>query len=105
MTETESPIEDPRVKVRRGSGCLSEIIAETIVYSFVQKQTRPEWNCFLTPCVPVACCEVLVMFYDSKHDVLLESSTIPLFESPKDYEMPRKLSFGGHCGFWACCLL
>ena len=62
MTETESPIEDPRVKVRRGSRCLSEIIAEAIVFSFLQKQTPPEWNCILTPCVPSGCCEVLVMF-------------------------------------------
>ena len=52
-----------------------QIIAQTIVFSFLQRKSHPERENFLTPCSS----ELLVMLYDSENDVLLESSCIPLF--------------------------
>lgn len=56
-----------------------QIIAETIVFSFLQRKTHPERGNFLTPCIGIRSSELLVMLYDSENDVLLESSCIPLF--------------------------
>ena len=69
------------MEVKTGASFLSlnpQLIAETIVFSFIQKQKHPERSNFLTPLIGVAKSEMLVMFYDSEHDVLLESTLIPL---------------------------
>lgn len=58
-----------------------QIIAQTIVFSFLQKKEHPEQEHFLTPCIGIGNSEIIVMFYDSEHDVLLESSTVPLFKN------------------------
>ena len=58
-----------------------QIIAKTIVFSFLQKKRHPYREHFLTPCIGIRSSELIVMLYDSEHDVLLESSTIPLFEN------------------------
>ncbi|XP_062581481.1 uncharacterized protein LOC134243263 [Saccostrea cucullata] len=65
-----------------------QIIAQTIVFSFLQKHTHPEREHFLTPCIGVGNTTMFVMFYDSEHDVILESSHIPLFQKtgPSKYE-------------------
>ncbi|KAK3102375.1 hypothetical protein FSP39_010905 [Pinctada imbricata] len=63
-----------------------QMIAETIVFSFLQKRLHPERDNFLTPCIGVGFSEFLgvgfselfIMLYDSEHDVLLESCKIPL---------------------------
>lgn len=55
-----------------------QIIAETIVFSFLQKQRHPEYSQFLFPCIGVKGNEMVVYFYDSEHDVLLESSPITI---------------------------
>ena len=70
----------PEVKVK--SNVLSGnayIISETIIFSFLQKKLHPERNHYLTPCIGVGNSSLIVMFYDSEHDVILESSHIPLF--------------------------
>ena len=56
-----------------------QIIAQTIVFSFLQRKTHPERKNFLTPCIGIRSSELIVMMYDSENDVLLESSCIPLF--------------------------
>lgn len=58
-----------------------QIIAQTIVFSFLQKKKHPERSNFLTPCIGIGSTELIVMLYDSEHDVLLESSSVPLFEN------------------------
>lgn len=91
--KTESPGGKSPVEVKTKSTSLSknpQIIAETVVFSFLQKQTHPERTNFLTPCIAVGSSEMLVMFYDAEHDVLLESSKIPLFELVE--EMPKKVN-------------
>lgn len=55
-----------------------QFIAQTIVSSFLQRQTHPERRHFLTPSIGVRRKELFFMFYDAQHDVLLESSKIPL---------------------------
>ena len=72
--------EAPEVKVK--SNVLSgnaQIISETILFSFLQKKLHSERNHYLTPCIGVGNSSFIVMFYDSEHDVFLESSHIPLF--------------------------
>lgn len=59
----------------------AQIISQTIVFSFFKKQTRPERKHFLSPCIGVGNSSMIVMFYDSEHDVILESSHIPLFRT------------------------
>nr|XP_022338513.1 RUN domain-containing protein 1-like isoform X1 [Crassostrea virginica]XP_022338519.1 RUN domain-containing protein 1-like isoform X1 [Crassostrea virginica]XP_022338529.1 RUN domain-containing protein 1-like isoform X1 [Crassostrea virginica] len=63
-----------------------QLIAETIVFSFLQKKKtkkkkHPELSHFLIPCVGIASNAMLLMFYDSEHDVFLESSFVPLLSS------------------------
>lgn len=64
-----------------------QVIAQTIVYSFLQKKTHPERTHFLTPCVGVGNSSMVVMFYDSEQDVFIESSPIPLFQTTGPGEM------------------
>lgn len=44
---------------------------------------HPERENFLTPCIGIEGTEVIIMSYDSEHDVLLESSSVSLFRSPE----------------------
>lgn len=78
-----------------------QIIPETIVYSFLQRQTHPEWSSFLTPCIAVGRLNMLVMFYDCEHDILLESSMIPLFETTEtSEETPRRVNLAAILVSW-----
>lgn len=74
----KSPVE---VKVKATRLKNTQIIAQTIVFSFLQKKRHPDREHFITPCIGIGRSELIVMLYDSEHDVLLESSTIPLFEN------------------------
>jgi hypothetical protein len=58
-----------------------QIIAESIVFSFLQKQNYPERENFLTPCIGVGYSHLFVVLYDPEHDVLLESCKIPLVKA------------------------
>lgn len=60
-------------------GC-AQLIAETIVFSFLKRKSHPDRNHFLTPCIGISNSEMVVVLYDAKNDVLLESSPIPLFK-------------------------
>ena len=85
------PIEDPpespggksavEVKMKTSLRKNPQIISQTIVFSFLQKKRHPDRENFLIPCIGVGNSELIVMFYDSEHDVLLESSSVPLFEN------------------------
>ncbi|XP_061162599.1 uncharacterized protein LOC133171817 [Saccostrea echinata] len=55
-----------------------QLAAETIVFSFLQKKRHPELSNFLIPCIGIADNAMILMFYDSENDVLLESSPVPL---------------------------
>lgn len=82
--EQDSPGGKSPVEVKLISDNLSknpQLVAETIVFSFLQKRTHPELPNFLIPCVGFKRSAMLLMLYDSEHDVFLESSLIPLFSS------------------------
>ncbi|XP_060080808.1 uncharacterized protein LOC132560173 [Ylistrum balloti] len=69
------------VEVKLKSNSLSrnpQVIAQNIVFSFLQKHRHPESENFLFPCIGVTGKDMIVYFYDSMHDVLLESTLIPL---------------------------
>ncbi|XP_033731092.1 uncharacterized protein LOC117320688 [Pecten maximus] len=69
------------VKRRTSNICENDqIFAETIVFSFLQKQLHPYRKHHLYPCIAVNNENLVVYFYDSQHDVLLVSSPEPLFD-------------------------
>ncbi|XP_033729860.1 uncharacterized protein LOC117319119, partial [Pecten maximus] len=56
-----------------------QIVAEVIVSSFLNKKLRPYSSNFLLPCIGACGTDQLVVyFYDSEHDVLLESCQFEL---------------------------
>ncbi|OWF44905.1 uncharacterized protein LOC110457735 [Mizuhopecten yessoensis] len=78
---SRSPGENSSVEEKMRSWSLirsHQIIAETIVFSFLKKQRNREKDAFLFPCVAVSDQDMVIYFYDSFHDILLESSKIPL---------------------------
>nr|XP_011445246.2 uncharacterized protein LOC105340752 [Crassostrea gigas] len=77
----DSSGEKSTVEVKANLQRNPKIIAQTIVFSFLQKKRHPEREHFLTPCIGIGNSELIILFYDSEHDVLLESSRVPLFES------------------------
>lgn len=78
----DSPGEKSAVEVKANLQRNPKIIAQTIVFSLLQEKRHPEREHFLTPCIGIGNSELIILFYDSEHDVLLESSRVPLFESP-----------------------
>lgn len=78
----DSPGEKSAVEVKANLQRNPKIIAQTIVFSLLQEKRHPERENFLTPCIGIGNSELIILFYDSEHDVLLESSRVPLFESP-----------------------
>lgn len=95
----ETPGEKSPVEVKLKASLIEnpQIIAQTIVFSFLQKKRPPNRDHFLTPCIGIGSSELIVMLYDSEHDVLLESSTIPLFEN----ELSCRFSY---CAILVCWL-
>lgn len=95
----ETPGEKYPVEVKLKASLIEnpQIIAQTIVFSFLQKKRHPNRDHFLTPCIGIGSSELIVMLYDSEHDVLLESSTIPLFEN----ELSCRFSY---CAILVCWL-
>ena len=74
-------------EVRNGSSPVEEgkvvdyeeqMIAQTIVFSFLQKHKHQEYKTFLAPCIGISKKHVVFYFYDSDHDFLLESSCFDL---------------------------
>ena len=79
--EPDSPGGKSPEEVKVKSAFLSknpQLVAESIVFSFLQKKRHPERENFLTPCIGVGSSFMLLMLYDSFHDVLLESAPVPL---------------------------
>lgn len=61
-----------------------QIIAETIVFSFLQKKINPDLDHFLIPTIGTSKSDVLFYLYDSEHDILLESPPFFLFENKRE---------------------
>ncbi|XP_033759074.1 uncharacterized protein LOC117341327 [Pecten maximus] len=70
-------------EVKRRTSNISDngqIFAEAIVFSFLQKQLHPYRKHHLYPCIAVNSTDLFVYLYDSRHDVLLVSSPVSLFD-------------------------
>ncbi|XP_033730798.1 uncharacterized protein LOC117320259 [Pecten maximus] len=55
-----------------------QMLAQTILFSFLQKKNFPESRHFLVPSIGVSPKEVIFFFYDSENDVLIQSVKMPL---------------------------
>ena len=69
--KVQTCIEDERVT--------NQVIAQTIVFSFLQRKQHSEYEQFLIPSVAVSRKEIIFYFYDSQYDILLRSPAFPLF--------------------------
>ncbi|XP_060607245.1 uncharacterized protein LOC132759485 [Ruditapes philippinarum] len=56
-----------------------EIIAETVVFAFLQKQINSGFDNFLIPTIGISKEDILFYLYDPDHDILLESPPFNLF--------------------------
>ncbi|XP_021347970.1 uncharacterized protein LOC110446947 [Mizuhopecten yessoensis] len=65
----------------------NQIIAQTVVFSFLQRQCHPESSHFLVPSIGVSDSGFVIYFYDSEHDILLESSRIPFLASEMEINL------------------
>lgn len=57
-----------------------KMIAQTIVFSFLQKKQHPDLNHFLIPCIGTSASQVIFYFYDSINDILLQSASMDLLD-------------------------
>ena len=60
-----------------------QIISQCICFSFLQGKRHPEYTNTLIPSIGISCSDVMIFFYDSKHDKLLQCATFSLFERNK----------------------
>lgn len=58
-----------------------QIMAQCIVFSFLQKKLHPDYVNHLIPSIGIARDRLVVFFYDCDNDVLLESSEMPFITS------------------------
>ena len=73
-------------EVRNGSSLVEvkvvdyreQMLAQTIVYSFLQRNKHPEYKTSLAPCIGISKKHVVFYFYDCEHDYLLESTCFDL---------------------------
>lgn len=56
-----------------------KLIAQSIVFSFLQKKENPAYENFLIPCIGIAKNYIVLFMYDSEHDILLEGKPIKLW--------------------------
>ncbi|XP_053398675.1 uncharacterized protein LOC128556873 [Mercenaria mercenaria] len=56
-----------------------QLIAQTIVFSFLQKKEKSTYENYLIPSIGIAKKHVVLFLYDSEHDILLESKLIKLW--------------------------
>ena len=68
------------VEVKRGEEDVGKLIAQTIVFSFLQQTRHPEYSNFLIPGVGACKSDMFFYFYDSKNDILLTSTLIPIVQ-------------------------
>lgn len=68
------------VKHTTSSGARQQTLAQTIVFSLLQKQKHPDSKNFLVPNILISPEEVQIVMYDAEYDVLLCSNIIKLFD-------------------------
>ena len=80
------------IEVKDNSDDRSQIIAETIVFAFLQKKNNPDFNYYLIPTVAVSKKDVLFHFYDPEHDILLESPLFMIWNKSSELYYPTVLA-------------
>ncbi|XP_069139770.1 uncharacterized protein [Argopecten irradians] len=88
-TNEQSHEEKNPVEVSTSLERNQQIIAQCVVFSFLQRQNRPLSNHFLFPYIGVKGSNLIIYIYDSEHDVLLQSSTIPVLVSNGRNSRPK----------------
>lgn len=81
--EPDSPGGNSSIEVKVGGSLedpavISQMLAQVIVFSFTEKKKHPEFKNFLIPTIGINRSNIIFYFYDSEHDILLKSPTIPL---------------------------
>ena len=79
-------------KEKNNSDERSQIIAETIVFAFLQKTNNPALKNFLTPTVAVSEEDVVFHFYDPELDFLLESPLFMIWNKGSELYYPTVLA-------------
>lgn len=72
----ETDLEEPDIE--------SQLLAQTIVFSFSQKSRHPEYKSFLIPFIGISNSDIIFHFYDSQHDILLKSMSFPIFDEKNE---------------------
>ncbi|XP_069135187.1 uncharacterized protein [Argopecten irradians] len=87
MEEDEENPSNQGLMIQNCSGLVKsdKLIAQTVVFSFLQKQIHPLSKHNLVPCFGVSSSGLVIYFYESEHDVLLESSYIPFLAPTKSH--------------------
>ncbi|XP_045176502.2 uncharacterized protein LOC123537026 [Mercenaria mercenaria] len=63
---------------------LPQIIARTMVFSFLQKKlNKSKWKHFLIPGIGFSGSELIIVFYDSENDVLISTKPVQLFDQKR----------------------
>lgn len=79
-------------KMKDSSDDRSHIIAETIVFAFLQKKNNPDFNHYLIPTVAISKKDILFHFYDPEHDILLESPLFMIWHKSSELYLPTVLA-------------
>lgn len=58
----------------------NQAIAQTIVFSFIQRKRHPEFSNFLIPNILISPQEFRIIMYDSVNDILVCSVPLPIFQ-------------------------
>ncbi|XP_021374333.1 uncharacterized protein LOC110463796 [Mizuhopecten yessoensis] len=85
--DPESPGGKPSVGGKKNTTSMEknhQTIAQTVVFPFFQQQIHPLSRHFAVPCFGITSTGLVIYFYDSRHDVLLESTPISLLTSVKN---------------------
>ena len=78
----------------------SQVLAQTIVFSMLQKRRHPELKHFLIPSIIAKANTVKFFFYDGKNDLLLESKRYNFLWPSTTSKMPGGLVFETVIASW-----
>jgi hypothetical protein len=78
-----------KIEHSTSSGALDETLAQSIVFSLLQKQRHPNFKHFLIPNILISPEEIQIVMYDAEYDVLLCSNIISLYDPFKECLNPE----------------
>ena len=78
-------------------GAENQAIAQTIVFSYIQRKRNPSFKHFLIPNILISPYHFRILMYDSQNDILICSVKLPIFQ---DKDIPDKLSIESVVFLW-----